>query len=584
MVGIPRSKGCRTCVTRRVRCDLGKPVCNNCKKGNRDCLYNDGLKFVNEATKLQRKYEHREKTQGGLETILSFDVTSASSSSNNTPNDSRIESPEEQSSQIGSELILSNEPVSFRGNAIFGFIEHPVDLDPELLDLYDPIFDAEGMHDVMSTQQHLDDLGTMIFSPNLIQDQLFQIMYQSMFPPGQTASIPTQMRTHGAWFTRLPPMTGRNKLLDSAMRAVSLAHLGRWKGSRVHLEEARPWYGSTLRQLNAAITDNEAGMAPETLAATILLSFYEMFSSSSNQSWVSHAGGAGALMRARGPEVHRFGFDREMFIAYRHTVIIEAAQRDEPCFLSEPAWRELSKNIFHDLRSQGEERFIETFDLAEMQYETMLEIPDLLHRCKHFHKFFKKERDQFPTLEAFVTDLVQRVQQVRGRFKQWFVRFKIAMNKTGFMWTTYLSHDPVIPLFYQFPNIFVGSSVTGYWTINILLNLVLIELLQKYDSQKCSLYKAENRDSALEICRSVHYMLSSSFLGPFFLIFGLRVSLGALLEKQEQEWVVARLFQIGETHMAMAAHIPGFEAGADMPRVRAALSTTESKLVEIDGD
>lgn len=44
MVGVPRSKGCRTCVSRRVRCDQSKPVCNNCTKGNRECHYSEGLK------------------------------------------------------------------------------------------------------------------------------------------------------------------------------------------------------------------------------------------------------------------------------------------------------------------------------------------------------------------------------------------------------------------------------------------------------------------------------------------------------------------------------------------------------------
>ena len=48
-------------------------------------------------------------------------------------------------------------------------------------------------------------------------------------------------------------------------------------------------------------------------------------------------------------------------------------------------------------------------------------------------------------------------------------------------------------------------------------------------------------------------MLSSSFLGPFFIIFGLRISLTALQDKEERDWVVAKLFEIGDTHMAMAS-------------------------------
>ncbi|KPI36678.1 uncharacterized protein AB675_10024 [Cyphellophora attinorum] len=589
MVGIPRSKGCRTCVTRRVRCDLGKPTCQNCAKGNRECLYSEGLKFVNEATKLKRKFEHRDKDQDAGGSLLVFETDATTSSSNNATTESLEDSsPEDQLTPFTYGSNPTNEPVHYKENAVLSFVEKSSWMPAtETLDFGIQAYNDDVLEDASNgLHSHANDMdiAAMILAPNLIQDQLFSMMHRSMFPPAQVDSVPQQMKSHGLWFKRLPPLTGTNKLLDSAVRAVSLAHMGRLQGNRSILEESRPWYGSTLRQLNSAIADGTAGMAPETLAATILLSFYEMFASNSNASWVQHAGGAGALMRIRGPDVHRFGFDREMYIAYRHTIIIEAAQRDEPCFLAEPEWRELSRSIFHDLRMLGEERFRETFDLAEQQYENMLDVPELLHRCKHFHKFQSLEKDQYPTIRDFVFDLIQRVQQIRARFRTYFVRFRGALAKTGFMWTTYLSHDPVIPIYYQFPNIFVGSSVTGYWTLNILLNLVLIELMQKHDPEKCSLYRAENRDSALEICRSVRFMLSSSFLGPFFIIFGLRISLSALQEKEEREWVIARLFEMSETHMAMAAHIPGFEAGADMPRVRAALSSSNSKVIELFTD
>jgi hypothetical protein len=413
-----------------------------------------------------------------------------------------------------------------------------------------------------------------VASPYVVQEQLFHLMHRSMFPSTETVQIPEQLRMHGNWFNRLPPLTGRNSLLDTAVRAVTLAHLGRLHGSDEFLRESRPYYGKTLRLLNSALCESDQGMAGETLAATMLLSFYEMFASSSNTAWVQHAGGAGALMKARGPDHHRFGFDREMFIAYRHTIIIEACQRDEPCFLAEPAWRELSKSIFYDLRSSGQdEEFLQLFDLAEQLFENMLELPELLHRAKHSRLLWKREKDQFPTWRDFIADLAKRCNLLRTEFRLYSIRFKSACSRIGMAWTTYLSHDPVIPLYYHFPNIFIGSSITGYWTINILLNLVLMELVKESEPERIGLFRAENRDSALELCRSVNYMLRSSFLGPFFIIFGLRISLAALQDNEERNWVISRLFEIGNTHMAMAAHIPGFEPGAGLPRVRAAISS-----------
>ncbi|CAK7217383.1 hypothetical protein SCUCBS95973_003130 [Sporothrix curviconia] len=48
MVGVPgRSKGCNTCIQRKVKCDGGQPVCGNCKKSNRLCTgYKRPVAFV----------------------------------------------------------------------------------------------------------------------------------------------------------------------------------------------------------------------------------------------------------------------------------------------------------------------------------------------------------------------------------------------------------------------------------------------------------------------------------------------------------------------------------------------------------
>lgn len=454
------------------------------------------------------------------------------------------------------EIALSLAVV-IHGNSFFSYLEQNKNADVASVD---PL--ALG-----PSASLLADLGTVprastslslplasLYAPFSVQEQLFNAMHASMFPSKQTMDIPEQMKSHGNWFKRLPQLTGRNDLLDTAVRAVTLAHLGRLHGSEMFLHESQPYYGKTLRLLSSSLADASTGMAEETLAATILLSFYEMFSSKSNMSWIQHAGGAGALMRARGPEAHRFGFEREMFLAYRYTVIIEACQRDEPCFLAEPEWRDLSKSIFHDLRATGRDtNLLKLFDLSEQSYDHMLEVPALLYRSKHFRKIWKAERDRFPTLRDFIVDLIQWCSRLRNDFRMFFYRFKGALSKTAMSWTASLSHDPTIPLYYLFPNIFVASSVTGYWTIIMLLNTVLIELSKDIEPEKLGLYRAENRDSALEICRSVKYMLSSSFLGPFFIIFGLRISLTVLQDKDERDWVVAKLFEISDTHMAMAA-------------------------------
>ena len=187
-------------------------------------------------------------------------------------------------------------------------------------------------------------LYSTVHCPDLEQQQLLHIFTSSIAPPvldRSTAGV-AALPNHGRWLARLPPLTGRNKLLDSAVRAVALAHLGLVHGLKSFLIEARPLYGKVLHLLSLALGNSIEALSAETLGATILLSLYEMFASSSSKSWLRHAGGASALIRIRGPARHRYGFHRELYLSYRHTLVTEACRSRVHCFLEEPEWRELA--------------------------------------------------------------------------------------------------------------------------------------------------------------------------------------------------------------------------------------------------
>jgi hypothetical protein len=321
------------------------------------------------------------------------------------------------------------------------------------------------------------------------------------------------------------------------------------------------------------LDDENTGMASETLSATILLAFYEMFASNSNDSWIRHAGGAGALMQVRGPDRHRYGFDREIFLAFRNSIIIQSFERDEGCFLSRPEWRAVSQDIHEDIRSSGiNQDQMDFFDLGEEFYQKILDLPGLLHDGKHFRKEFRKQRRYgFPTTAEFKTDLIRRCHESRTGLKLFFAKFRLCLVRLGYDFFSVTSGDPVVPIFYNYPNVMVASTCTGYWTVLIILNFELIEL-QLTDKAKVALLRTENREAGLEICRSTAYLLTSTFLGPFFQIQGLRVCLLAFEHPDERDWVVRKLLEIGESHMGMAAHIPGFSPGEGLGEVRASLN------------
>ena len=104
----------------------------------------------------------------------------------------------------------------------------------------------------------------------------------------------------------------------------------------------------------------------------------------------------------------------------------------------------------------------------------------------------------------------------------------------------------------------------------MVLNMVLKEM--DPDGPDASLLILEIREAALDCCRSEPFMLTSAFIGPFFSVSTLRLTLSVLEPEAEREWVLEKLFNIGKTKMAMAKQRPAFRvAGNPLPQVRVAV-------------
>ncbi|EXJ60446.1 hypothetical protein A1O7_04599 [Cladophialophora yegresii CBS 114405] len=562
MVGIPRSKGCRICVQRRVRCDLTRPICNNCKKGNRPCPgYDSDLRIHDEGSRLRKRFAQKDATGSQLGFDSESPATSTSHhsrSAESSPEEvleliARSKTPdlEEQLYQHGQWPEAGSTFADLMPNQVFpeadtsssqvSFAGFPGLLNGGSINLDMTFFMA---------------LNGSVYSPYLAQEQLLSTFSSSLSGHGPLL-LPPQMRSHQNWLSQLPRMFG-SKLLDTTIRAVSLVHLGRVQQSEVFVQESRRFYGNALRLLNKALTTDTDGMSTETLSATILLSFYEMFASDSNDSWVRHSGGAGLLMRLRGPTRHLSGLDRDVYLAYRHTIIIDAFMRDEPCFLAEPQWLEMAERIHNDLRASGiaDER-LEIFELAEEFYLEHVQIPTTLRDARHLEE---SKRKMTPDQYAAHTELVlARARLHRANLKSINLRFRAALMRNGLETSSMDTMDPVFPKQYVFANVFVASQYIGHWTIMLILNLILKDNEKEFAPEKNSLYLMENREMCRDICRTTPFMLTSSFLGPFFVIFALRLCLMVFEPGQERDWVVRKLTQIGDTHMKMAADIPTFE-------------------------
>ncbi|OCL11126.1 hypothetical protein AOQ84DRAFT_387053 [Glonium stellatum] len=277
MVGVPRSKGCLTCVKQRVKCDETKPACVRCTRFGRECPgYEKLAKFVYEVPR-------EGEGQGSF-----LHVRELSRPNPRTGRRRNIENSPE---------VSENKQTS----ASTGSLGIPSAIVPP-------------------TQQDIQSLSVFMKNSS-IQDAYTEIQW---------------MRK---WLSFIPSRLGTSKVLDDAVHCLVSHHVGRLSGQDQVVRRARLAYGQALLSLQQAISDPEQGVSSNTLCATLVLSLYELFSCTKKDAWVKHSGGASRLMQIRGSARHMNEFDRVMLYAFRGQMVMEAFMQRSSCFLDSEDWK-----------------------------------------------------------------------------------------------------------------------------------------------------------------------------------------------------------------------------------------------------
>ena len=390
----------------------------------------------------------------------------------------------------------------------------------------------------------------MLLSPNLNQEQLLQVFCDVLSPVNQVHLSEAQ-RIHGRLSERLYTLSGNQKVLDSAIRAVTLASIGRENATRSLTEIGRMYYGNALRSLNTVLKDRGRALSDETLTPTILLSFYEMMASSNDVPFIKHAGGCGALIRLRGPAQHRTGLGREILLSYRPTLIIEAIESCTACFLDEPEWRNLFREIQEDMRKTGTTGpNINFFDRAEMFFVGLARVPEIFREIRCLPMTLGTAEIDRATA---ITDVTTRALLWRSNFDGVFGSLGEALTEMGAAPVAVYSGDPVFQIAHIYVNIFVASVYTTYWMMCMMLNVLLREF---QSPEQRILADQENEEFATECCRSVFNMEKSSFIAPLFLIFALRISLRVLPGLRERNWATKKMLELAESKFEIASTMP----------------------------
>jgi hypothetical protein len=211
---------------------------------------------------------------------------------------------------------------------------------------------------------------------------------------------------------------------------------------------------------------------------------------------------------------------------------------------------------------------LDVFEAAEAFFQVMAPLPRLICDARNIAQLASATNSDVKTVARNLSD---RAMNHRANLKSAHMRLRAALKRLGHEPSSRMSGDWVFPIRYDYTNVFTGGMATGYWTVLIILNGLLNEL--DPSSEKSAMRQFENTEAAREICRSSAWMSSSSFLGPFLLTFGLRMSLLAFEDETERTWVLAQLGKLGDTRISMAKDVPFRDAHPDtgLPRVRNAM-------------
>lgn len=225
MVGVPRSKGCMTCISRRVKvsqdtllqkrfklmiqCDELHPECSQCKRGSRECGgYVRPVKFVNIAqTKAMKSQKQRQRSQPST-----------------TPDSTDWGSPQNRIAEM------------------------------TVLDFASP--------------------RTELRSPD---SELAQSLasFISQLSPGQANS--GQLKLFTPWLSCIPSFLGKSTALDGAIACLSLRSMGSFSGDPNLVHESLQFYGKALLSLRRSLKSDTTALSAETLCATMVLSIYEVY-------------------------------------------------------------------------------------------------------------------------------------------------------------------------------------------------------------------------------------------------------------------------------------------------------------------
>jgi hypothetical protein len=133
--------------------------------------------------------------------------------------------------------------------------------------------------------------------------------------------------THDAnttWLAMLPFLPDLTTALETSVLAICTATLGRKNNNPVLVRESLKFYIQGLWELQRALWDPKLMYRDETLAACMMLIFYEVSECPDKTiaGWLSHMSGCAKLFELRGPDAYDSELGHQLFLSFRLLEVI----------------------------------------------------------------------------------------------------------------------------------------------------------------------------------------------------------------------------------------------------------------------
>ncbi|KIN00042.1 hypothetical protein OIDMADRAFT_181273 [Oidiodendron maius Zn] len=288
------------------------------------------------------------------------------------------------------------------------------------------------------------------------------------------AQAPTRASQTTCWVYALPNISLTNCAYNTSLEALCVAQIGLWNHDPVLVKESSQLYGSALGELRKTVGGRKL-VAPEaTLASTVILSTYELFSGQSSQNYsLSHVQGGSQILQILGPSVYETPAGRILCANIRTATIIQAFRSRRRSALPGQEWERCARDheghglYYHlqDLMIQLPS-IMEALDMLTTSPNKTTEVPiliRLLHLCSSLNWQLLAWSGKLKTL-------------VHGPL-YWTVP-SVAVNPAD---------DPVLgrmfPLAFQFPSLIIAWYLLLYWSMLILLYRTIQDIQKRLKSQ-----------------------------------------------------------------------------------------------------